>query len=72
MIFFYFRHPVVLFGSPGDPNCHATLCIIMLSHRLYFFIVLNRDLFVNRGDSLTSKRVIMRTKQATKCVVPHQ
>ena len=38
---------------------HNTL--YLLSSRLCFFIVLNRDLFVYRDDSLTSKRVIMRT-----------
>ena len=28
--------------------------LILLRHRLCFFIVLNRDLFFNRDDSLTS------------------
>ena len=43
----------------------------LLSHRLCFFIVLKRDLFVYR-DSLTSQRVIMRYQQPTKCFVPLQ
>ena len=33
---------------------------------------IGRDLFVYRDDSLTSKRVIMRTEQPTKYVVPLQ
>ena len=33
---------------------------------------INRDLFVNRDDSLMSERVIMRTEQPTKCFVPLQ
>ena len=39
--------------------------LYLLSHRLCFFIVLNGDLFVNRDDSLTSERVIMRTEQGS-------
>ena len=49
---------------------HNTLC--QLSPRLCFFIVLKRDLFIYRDDSLTSKRVIMRTEQPTKGFVPLQ
>ena len=49
---------------------HNTL--YLLSPRLLFFIVLQRDLFVYSDDSLTIKRVIMRTKQPTKCFVPLQ
>ena len=33
----------------------------LLSPRLCYSIVLNRDLFFNRDDSLMSKRIIMRT-----------
>ena len=44
---------------------HNTL--YLLSHRLGSFIVLERDLFVYRDYSLTTKRVIMRTEQPTKC-----
>ena len=46
--------------------------LYLLSPRLCFFIVLKRDLFVYHDDSLTSKRVIMRTEQPTKCFVPLQ
>ena len=49
---------------------HNTL--YLLSPHLCFFIVLNRDLFVYRDDSLTSQRVIMRTEQPNKCFVPLQ
>ena len=52
MIFICFRFPVFLCGSPGISNCQRyTLCL--LSPRLGFFIVLNRDLFFYRDDSLT-------------------
>ena len=44
----------------------------VLSARLCFFTLINRDVFCNRGDSLTSFRVIMRTEQPTKCFVPLQ
>ena len=37
----------------------------LFSPRLCFFIVINLDLFVDREDSLTSKRIVMRTKQPT-------
>ena len=53
MIFFCFRFQVVLYERPGISSCHATHCIL-LSPRLRFFLVLNRDLFVNRDDSLMS------------------
>ena len=33
---------------------------------------IKRDLFVYSDDSLTGKKVIMRTKQPTKCFVPLQ
>ena len=33
---------------------------------------INRNLFVNRDDSLTLKIIIMRTEHANKCFVPHQ
>ena len=46
--------------------------LYLLSPRLCFFVVLNRDLFVYRDDSLSSQRVIMRTEQPTKCFVPLQ
>ena len=46
--------------------------LYLLSPRLSFFIVLRRDLCVYRDDLLTSKRVIMRTEQPTKCFVPFQ
>ena len=46
--------------------------LYLLSPRLCFFIVLKRDLFDYRDDSLTSKRVIMRAEQPTKCFVPLQ
>ena len=52
-------HNVLIFDSPGVPNCHVKRCICC------FFIVLNPDLFVNRDDTLTSVRVIMRTEQPT-------
>ena len=45
MTFVCFRFPVVLFGSQGISN-------IVSSPRICFFIVLNRDLFVCRDDSL--------------------
>ena len=44
--------------------------LYLLSPRICFFIVLNHDLFVSRDDSLTSKKVFMRTKQPTKCFEP--
>ena len=46
--------------------------LYLLSPRLCFFIVLKRDLFVYRDESLTSKRAVMRTEQPTKYVVPLQ
>ena len=46
--------------------------LYLLSPPLFFFIVLNRDLFVYPDDSLTSQRVIMQTEQPTKCFVPLQ
>ena len=46
--------------------------LYLLSPCLCFFIVLKRDLFVYRDDSLTSERVIMRTEQPTKCFIPLQ
>ena len=42
---------------------HGTLCL--LSHRLCFFIVFKRDLFVCRGGSLTSWKAVMRAEQTT-------
>ena len=36
--------------------------LYLLSPGLCFFIVFNPDLFVNREDSLTSYRIIMRTE----------
>ena len=39
---------------------------------LFFFIVLKRDLFVYRDDSLTSMRVIMLSEQPIQCCVPLQ
>ena len=60
---------LVLFGSPGISNCHATR-LYLLSPRFCFFTVLKRDLFVYRDDSLTSWRVIMRTEQPSICFVP--
>ena len=48
------------------------LYMYLLSPRLGFFIVLKRGFFVDRDDSLTSKRVIMRTEQPTKCFIPLQ
>ena len=46
--------------------------LFLLSPRLCFFIVLNRDLFFSRDDSITSKRVIMRTVQPTQCLSPSE
>ena len=46
--------------------------LYLLSLRLCFFLVLNRDLYVYRDDSLTSKKVIMRTEQPPKCFEPFQ
>ena len=37
----------LVFGSSGISDCHATRCLCS-------FIVFKRDLFVYRGDSLTS------------------
>ena len=39
--------------------------LYLLCPRVYFFIVVNHDLQVNRDDSL-----IMRTERLTKCVIP--
>ena len=51
---------MVLFGIPGSPTVtQHGVCV--LSSRLCFFIVANSELYVNSDDSLTSKRVIMRT-----------
>ena len=46
--------------------------LYLLSPRLCFIIVLKRDLFVFRDDSLKSQRVIMRTEPPTKYFVPLQ
>ena len=46
--------------------------LYLLSPRLCFFIVIKRDLFVYRDDSLTSTRVIIRTERPTKCFIPLQ
>ena len=43
-----------------------------LSVRLRFYIVFKRELFDYHDNSLTSKRVIMRIEQPTKCFVPLQ
>ena len=43
--------------------------LYLVSPHLSFFIVCNLDLFVNREASLMSKRIIMRTKQPTKCLL---
>ena len=47
------------------------LLYLLIPH-LRYFIVLNRDSFIYRDDSLTSKRVIMQTKQPAKCFVSLQ
>ena len=65
VIFFCFRFPVVLFDRPGISICHA---LTLLIPRICFFIVINVDLIVDREDSLTSKRIVMRTEQPTKCL----
>ena len=44
--------------------------LYLLSPRLCFFVVLKRALCVYPNDSLTSKMLIMRTEQPTKCFVP--
>ena len=44
--------------------------LYLLSPHLCFYIVLKCDLFVYRDNILTSKRVIMRAEQPTKCFVP--
>ena len=53
----------MLFALDIKLSCNM---LYLLSPRLCFFIVGNRDIYVNRDDSLTSKRVIMRTEQLTK------
>ena len=70
IVYFCFRFPVLLFGIPGISNCHATPCL--LGPHLCFFILLKFDSFVYRDNSLTSKRVIMRSEKTTKCFVPLQ
>ena len=60
---------MVLFGSTGISNFSRNT-LYLFSPRLCFFIVLNRDLFENRDDSLMSQRVIMQTEKLTKYFVP--
>ena len=62
--------PVVVFDKPGTSigNVH----IESVESSSFFFIVLRRELCVYHEDSLTSKRVIMRTELLTKCFVPLQ
>ena len=50
MIFFCFIFPVVLFDKPGISIFYA---LYLLSPHLCFFIVLRRDLYVYRDNSLT-------------------
>ena len=57
MTFFCLRFPEVLFGSPGH-NLHlSSITLNLLSPQLSFFMVLKCDLFVYRGNLLTSSRV---------------
>ena len=50
---------------------HVSMMVFfVLSAHLFFFTLIIRDVFCNRGDSMTSYRVIMRTEQITKCSVP--
>ena len=54
---------LTIFGFRSSCNTLYLLC-----PRLCFCIVFNIDLFVNRDDSLTSKRIIMRAEQPNKCL----
>ena len=61
IIFFCFRFSVVLFDRPGISIRNATHCICLVlvfaSSKLFNLIYL-----------LTSKRMVMRTEQPTKCL----
>ena len=63
MTFFSFRSPEVLCGSPGHDLHLSSITLNFLSPKLSIFMVLKCDLFVDRGNELTSSRVIMRNKQ---------
>ena len=59
--------------TPRGKGSSSFNTLYLSSPRLCFFIVLKRDLFVYRvNDSLVIQRVIMQTKQLTKCFVPLQ
>ena len=70
MIFFCFGFPVVLFGSPWIAN--VTQHVVSVESSSLLFHSIKSCLFVYCDDSLTSKSVIMRTEQPTKCFVPLQ
>ena len=67
MICFCLSIPVVLFVQLSRNTLY------LLSHCLCFVVALNRDsLFVNRDESLKSKRVMMQTEQSIKYFEPFQ